>query len=248
MKKSLIATLILGSSLGLTSCGGTSSSTTPNSSSSPVDQDVVKSGVYSYTNWGTKYGMAVKVTFNSENKITKVERDEAKITELALVEITQGHTTDDGWDSEGMQETYDNKLAESLAKFNDYDANTYYTEAAAALGTIDPSKKETFPAKDSDFAAKYYVDTGATQSNARLAAAVANACAALLGKAELKAVESSQGGNGGTTGGDTTGGDTTGGETTGGETTGGETTGGETTGNNSGEGTEGTENSDNTNA
>lgn len=197
MKKSLIATLILGSSLGLTSCGGSSSSTTstpkPSVTTSAVAKEEVKSGVYSYNSYNTNYGMAVKVTFSSDKKITKVERDSAKITELGLVEVTQ--TSQGTWDGEAMLEVYNEKLSESLAKFNNVDANAYYTEAATALGSIDPANKDSFPAKDSAFATKYYVNTGATQSNARLAAAVANACAELLGKTKLTVAQPSSGGD-----------------------------------------------------
>lgn len=199
MKKSLLATLILGSSLGMTSCGGSSSSatstpkTSPSGSSTPVAQEVVKSGVYSYENYGHTYGMAVKVTFNGEKKITKVERDADKIAELKLVEITQGMTSQQGWDSEAMQELYDEKLTESLAKFNNVGAEAYYTEAAAALSAINPADNKTWPAKDSAFGTKYFVDTGATQSNSRLAAAVANACAELLGKTKLTVAKPSSG-------------------------------------------------------
>ncbi len=177
MKKNLFSKILVASALaGLVSCNNTSSpSPTP---TTPSEQTI--SGVASYESHGNKYGMAVKVTFDGSKKITKVERDAAKIEELKLVEITQT-SVPNMWDHEAMQSMYDEKIGDALNKFVGLDANAYYTEAAAAL-QVNIDDKTTWPSNTGEFATKYFVLTGATQSSTRLSVAVANACATLLGK------------------------------------------------------------------
>lgn len=202
MKKNLFSKILVASSLmGLVSCGGDNTSSTPVTSpvspTTPVTtpaQTTTAKGAFKYESHGHTYGMAVVVTFDAAHKITKVERDAATIEAESLVEVTQ--TTEGAWDHEAMTEMYNAKIGEALNSFVGLEAEAYYNAAVAELNGKLPT---TWPDKTGSFGSYLNLEvlTGATQSATRLAAAVANACATHLGKTVLVEPVSSTGGEGG---------------------------------------------------